>query len=58
MYTTTHLHLRKYQFSVVKYPRQFKLMQLEIKMQLLTMMMMMMMMINCFCGMNDRRKAF
>ena len=56
MYTTTHLHLRKYQFSVVKYPRQFKLMQLEIKMQLLTMMMMMM--INCFCGMNDRRKAF
>ena len=57
MYTTTHLHLRKYQFSVVKYPRQFKLMQLEIKMQLLTMMMMMMM-INCFCGMNDRRKAF
>ena len=55
MDTTTHLHLRKYQFSVVKYPRQFKLMQLEIKMQLLTMMMMM---INCFCGMNDGRKAF
>ena len=56
MYTATHLHLKKYQFSVVKYPRQFKLMQLEIKMQLLRMMMMMM--INCFCGMNDRRKAF
>ena len=31
--TTTHLHLRK--FSVVKYPKQFKRMQLEIKMQLL-----------------------
>ena len=55
MYTATHLHLKKYQFSVVKYPRQFKLMQLEIKMQLLRMMTMM---INCFCGMNDRRKAF
>ena len=33
--TATHLHLSKYQFSVVKYPRQFKGMQLEIKMQLL-----------------------
>ena len=55
MYTATHLHLKKYQFSVVKYPRQFKLMQLEIKMQLLRRMMMM---INCFCGMNDRRKVF
>ena len=33
--TATHLHLRKYQFLVVKYPRQFKRIQLEIKMQLL-----------------------
>ena len=40
--TATHIHffnflffLRKYELSVVKYPRQFKRMQLEIKRQFL-----------------------